>query len=118
MSENHAEHALERRSRSIEETYCAEPGCEFAGKRAEGGVCFNQERDARTWDKIAELAQQTSAELKQLRTEEYADRPEEYVRWLEAMYETSMMNWMSTLDECICLRVENRRLKERLGQAE
>lgn len=116
-SDLETEHKLERRPCTIEEDYCAEPGCEFLGKRAQSGVCFNRTREERTWDQIAQLGMDTAEELKVLRAGEFADRPEEYTRWLEAMYETAMENWMSQLDECVCLRVQNRRLRERLGEA-
>lgn len=110
------EHKRERRPRTIEEDYCVHLDCEFFGKRAESGVCFNQTREERTWDRIHQLSLQTAVELNKIRAGECSDR-EEYIRCLESMYETAMMNWMSQLDECVCLRLQNRRLRERLGEA-
>lgn len=51
-----------------------------------------------------------SDEMLEIRARCYADRPEEYIRYLEAFYETAMMNWTSTLDECVVLRAEMRRM--------
>lgn len=106
------DHKLEKRPRQIDELYCLEEGCEFNDKLAQQGICYSADHDSRDWEKIFDAGKHMGAELLAIRTSKYADKPDEYIRWLEAMYETAMMNWASTLDECICLRVENRRLKE------
>ncbi len=110
-----SEHRRENRPRQIDESYCVEPTCEFNGKHAQQGVCFNLDREGREWEQIFAASKRLSDEMLAIRKEKFADDPAEYTRWLEAMYETAMMNWGNTLDECICLRVENRRLKERAG---
>ena len=108
-----SDHKREIRTREISDDHCAEPNCEFYGKSRQQGVCFSQPDDARDWDRIFEASKQHSDEMLAIRRSEFADKPSEYIEYLEAMYECAMMNWGSTLDECICLRVENRRLKER-----
>lgn len=109
-------HRLESRQRQFKEDICVEPGCEFDGKPAQQGVCFGDDSGP-AWEKIFEAGKHLADEIREIRLSEYKDNPTEYIRWLEAMYETTMMNWTSTLDECICLRVENRRLKESLAAA-
>ncbi len=101
--------------REFLERYCDEPSCEFFGKPWQQGVCFNADGNfVRTKLNVITSGREFSEELLQVKREQFADKPDEYLRYVEAMYETAMMNWCSTLDECIELRVENRRLKERL----
>jgi len=108
-----SDHKRENRPREIDEWYCAEEGCEFNGKLAQQGVCYSADRQYQNWEKLYEASKEHADELLAIRQSEFADKPEEYIRWLEAMYEAAMVNWDGTLDECIRLRVENRRLRER-----
>ncbi len=115
-----SDHPRDERQRSIADPHCADPNCEFYGKPWQQGVCFSSDlsgdRDVdRRIAKMSRRGKQVLDEIHDLRRTEFDGKPEEYICWLEAMYETGMMNWDGCLDECIALRVENRRLKELLN---
>lgn len=106
------DHKRELRTREYQESYCAEPSCEFYGERAQQGVCHSSEPELADWDRLHDAGQQFADELRQIRTEHYTDK-DEYIRWLEAMYESTMLNLTFTLDECVRLRAELALLKKR-----
>jgi hypothetical protein len=87
--------------RAIFETFCAQPRCKFNGKEAQQGVCYSNEGEIVSFDKLAKHESALHAELKALRKQEGA---RSYVTALEAHYVSAMMNWQITLDECIRLR--------------
>lgn len=107
------EHRQELRTCEVQESYCVEPGCEFNGERAVQGVCHSSKPDLADWDRLHDAGERFADELRKIRTEHYTDK-DEYIEWLEAMYECAMLNWTFTLDECIRLRREVALLKRRL----
>ncbi len=107
-----ADHQRDTRQRSIDDHYCAEPSCEFNGKPWQQGVCFNDQVTQNTIDRMMQDGDRILAEMHHVRDTQFKNKPDEYIRWLEAMNESAMMNWHSTLNECIALRVQNRRLRE------
>lgn len=105
------DHKRRNGTREITEYYCEEPGCRFEGEPAVQGVCWNSEGEIADWDKLADAGERMSAEFKAIRIKSNWS-PEETIRWLEAMYETAMINWTMALDEVIRLRAEIALLKE------
>lgn len=106
-----ADHKTETRifSREIHESFCDEPTCEFYKKHAAQGHCGKDEaEDMRIYD----LIDRREAELEKDWNECYASDPE----GSKSAYITAMLNWSLGLDECIKLRAENARLKNKLGE--
>ena len=85
---------------SVTTLTCGQKGCKFFGKRAEQGVCHDNEGDLVEWARLDAHEKELAAELKALKKREGKD----YIGALEAHYVTAMMNWQIVLDECIRLR--------------
>lgn len=97
-------------TRNIHETFCDYKRCKFYGKHAQQGICYSDKPDLVDWDRIAKLEQAQDEELKYFR-KKY--RGKEYVKWLEAMYSSVMVNWSFTLDDLVRLRRDNALLRAR-----
>lgn len=105
-------------AREIHESYCAQRGCRFFGKRAVQGVCFSSERfdgERDIW-KWIDLKAKHQADERAYFHKLYRGKPKEYIRHLEAHYESAVMNWDLTLDELVQLRGENAILKDKLDK--
>lgn len=103
-------HARETRifAREIHETFCDDKKCKFYGKHAQQGVCHTDKPDLIDWDRIADHEKSQEKELAYFKK---LYKGKEYVRWLEAMYESAMLNWRFTLDDLIRLRRDNALLR-------
>ena len=109
-----ADHKTETRKREFEESICQEPDCEFYGLHAQQGICHSAEPEvSASTEKLLQVAESFATDLRQIRSLESFQDKDEYIRWLEAMYECAMMNWTFGLDECIRLRAELALLKKR-----
>lgn len=106
-----ADHKRQESMRQVVEFICKEPDCEFYDEPAQQGVCHSADPDVADIDKLHSAGEQFAKELREIRTEHYKT-PEEYIPWLEAMYECVMLNWTFCLDECIRLRRELALLKK------
>lgn len=101
------EHRTERRTRETLESFCAEPGCEYAGQPAVQGHCFHVLDDV-TEQYIARAERIVEEGLEFYRAQHSGD---DYIRTLESLYVSADMNWHFTLDELVRLRRENAALK-------
>jgi hypothetical protein len=99
------DHKKEQRTREILEYFCADEGCEFFGKHSQQGVCHTAEGEIVQLDRLYDIAKKFADDLRLFRTEHYTDK-DEYILWLESMYECTSLNWTFTLDECVRLRRE------------
>lgn len=111
------EHKREIRKREYDESYCAEPTCEFFGERVQQGVCHTTEPDVADLEKIDKHITELAEGLLDIRKNHYPNA-EDYIPWLEAHYECAMVNWAFGLDECIRLRREVALLKMKLAKLE
>lgn len=102
-------HLTEKRTREIQESYCADKKCKFFGKPAQQGVCHTTETFAGGPWAYIEFGEKQVAEGMAWFKKAYKGR--EYVRTIEAYLESSMMNNYCVLDELIQLRKENALLK-------
>ena len=109
-----SDHKTEKRHREIDEHFCVEEGCEFFEKHAQQGVCHTTEMDVADIDKLYKIAEEFATDLREFHRKNYGDDKDEYISYLESMYECAMLNWTFGLDETIRLRKENALLKLRL----
>lgn len=96
------EHSSELRENveyHYKEKFCTELGCEYNGKRAVQGHCF---------DRVEDRARDTLAYYKQ------RHQGDEYIGVLESLYLCVMMNLDLVLDEVVLLRKENAELRTKL----
>lgn len=103
--------------RDIHESYCAQPDCEFFGKHTSQGNCYSSTDDdgSEAWfNRYERRTEALEKELVEMRNE--CKTPEEYLDYLEGSWVYDKMCWDNTLDECIQLRAENARLKNKLGE--
>lgn len=100
------EHRTEFRDRTITDTYCTEPGCEYEGQPAVQGHCFSRPDDV-TEKYIARISGKAERALVEIK--EVAE--DDYMRHLESYFVSTMANWAFTLDEVIKLRRENAALR-------
>lgn len=108
------DHKTRQAPREYTETICDESTCEFYGQHAVQGLCFSSDPEIVDRHKLELHESNSEDDLARIRLEHYKDDPEEYIRWIEAHYLCSEVNWAMTLDECIRLRAENALLKKRL----
>ncbi len=112
-----SDHKTEKRQREIDEHFCVEPGCEFEGRHAQQGVCHTTETDVADIDKLYSVAESFAKDLREFHKVHYGGDKDEYISYLESVYECAMLNWTFGLDEMIRLRKENAQLKLRLEKA-
>lgn len=102
------DHKTKQSTHEITQYLCQEDGCEYQNKPTVQGICHDTKGDLADWDKLDKYSEGAEAELAEVKTKH---TPEEYVKWLEAMYICMDINWQFSLDECIRLRRDNARLK-------
>lgn len=107
-------HKTEMRERSIAEQFCVQSGCRFKGKRAQQGVCHSSEPEIIDIKKFLAQEADIIKELRDTKRTHYKDNPRGWIRWLEAMNISAMLNWSSSMDELIRLRAENSILHDKL----
>lgn len=105
-----SDHKRQETTRQVVEYICKEPTCQFFDEPIQQGVCHSDNGDLVEFDRLADASLEFARELKEIRAH-YTDR-DEYIGWLEAMYECVMMNLTFTLDECIRLRRDIALLKK------
>lgn len=103
-------------NRDIQESYCDQLDCEFYGKRSSQGTCFSEtDPDEIRFNHFLDYMEaQAESHLKFTQLQ----RPEsdkEYIEELESEVVCHFMNWTSTIEECVRLRTENARLRNKLG---
>jgi hypothetical protein len=98
-------------ARTIQETWCRDPACDFFGKPAVQGVCHTTEpsfEGGYTYWKLAEKYADES--LHEIQKRYKGKSHEEYVEEIESSYICWMINATSMMDELIHLRRTNARL--------
>ena len=96
--------------------FCTEPGCELRGKRRAQGICYSISPLTGMRVKSFETARKYAVEWLNEAREIHKKLPKElWIGFLEGAYVTQVMNMAINLDECVLLRAENTRLKNKLG---
>lgn len=115
-----SKHKTELRERPISESFCAQTGCRFRGKRVQQGVCYDSvpetKRDNIFVAEISAISARMGAERDEIRKSHYKGKDREWIRWLEGMYECAMLNWHLGTNETVRLRAENAILKDKLAR--
>lgn len=100
-------------AREIRETYCDQSDCEFYGKHAAQGVCFETDVWDPWYNRYELIIKQSEEGLAEV--EAHHSSPEELLEYLKSMYVYMQANWDNTLNECVRLRAENAKLRLKLG---
>ena len=111
-------HSLETRvfERKILETFCVQPRCEFRGKRAAQGVCYDRKSLSGQKFKYLDATEKYAVEnLQEARKAHRGQSDRKWVTNLESHFITHEMNQIFSLDELVRLRAENARLRSKLG---
>ncbi len=103
-------------AREIHESYCDEPSCEFYGKHASQGHCWiasdlTELRLDKAIDRAEEEAKEAIAELDSFRPESDKEYIAELKSHLICEYLNDSMQW----EEQLRLRMENAKLRLKLG---
>ena len=103
-------------ARQIHEHFCDQPDCQFYGKHASQGNCWDatdpeEKQHPHYLDYVEHVANEW---IEHYRKDRRSDA--DYIGDLEGALFCNVMNYHLTLDECVRLRAENARLKIRLGE--
>jgi hypothetical protein len=103
--------------RHIHEHFCDQPDCEFFGKRAAQGICWEttDPEEAKHEHYLDYAEAKAESQMKWTR-EHRAESDKEYIDDLESQLICEILNHEFTLDECIRLRIENAKYRIKLGE--
>jgi len=109
-------HKLETGWRKIPQSKCADSKCEFFGKPAQQGVCFDR-LDATSQKYIESVEKYANArmvEVKSLRKINKQDTDAKWIKYLESHLECCWMNEEFMIQQLIHLRAQVGKLTNRL----
>jgi hypothetical protein len=87
---------------------CQNKKCEFFGKPTVQGVCHREDPDVIDYKKLDKQEKEARETIKWLKKKFPGKK---YVKALESYYECAWINWSSSLDETIYLRMQNARMR-------
>ena len=114
---NKGSHRTETRvlRRTIYESFCAQPGCEFFGKHTAQGVCHTKFSKAFPEGYFQAVTRRANSIIDFYRAQ-YKKKPRaQYIRFIEGLCVSESMNASFMLDELIRLRISNAKQSLRLG---